>query len=182
MDKNQQQHEQGVTRLFSQAPATGNQRNRNIPFQQPKAQSDFDQVVISTRRVAKVTKGRKRLRFTAVVAIGNKQGRVGIGIGRGGDPKLAIEKGGRNAKKNLISVVISKTTIPHNIDMKFKGAKIRLKPAKEGSGIIAGSCVRIIAELAGIKDLRGKILGSPNKTANAYAMINALSLLRDKRI
>jgi len=157
-----------------------NNRQRNADHDEPK--SEFDQITVQTRRVTKVTQGAKRFRFSSIVVIGNRKGLVGAGIGKGSDPKSAIDKAAKNAKQNLIPVTMKGTTIPHVIEMDFGASKVLLKPAAAGTGIIAGSSVRAVVELAGIKDIRGKILGSNNKVNNVYCTIKALSLLRDGRL
>ncbi len=146
------------------------------------AEDGFDQIAVETRRVTKVTKGAKRFRFSSVVVVGNRSGKVGIGIGKGGDPKQAIEKAAKYAKTHLFDVTLKGTTIPHIIETDYGASKVLLKPAAQGTGIIAGSSVRAVVELAGIKDIRGKIIGSNNKVNNVYCTLKALTLLRDKRI
>jgi small subunit ribosomal protein S5 len=139
---------------------------------------EFDQKLIDLARVARVVSGGKRFRFRACIGIGDKKGRVGMGVAKGNDVSSAISKAVLQAKKKLINVTVAKGTIPYRIEGKYKGAKILLMPAKEGTGIIAGGSVRSILELAGIKNILGKMLGSNNKINNVTATINILAGLR----
>lgn len=148
-----------------------------------KYQNDgLEQIAVETRRVTKVTKGAKRFRFSSIVVVGNKNGKVGVGLGKGSDPRQAIEKAAKYAKAHLVDVVLKGTTIPHIIQSDFGASTVLLKPAAVGTGIIAGSSVRAVVELAGIKDIRGKIIGSNNKVNNIYCTLKALTTLRDKRL
>lgn len=151
-------------------------------FENLVPQDEFEHVAVETRRVTKVTKGAKRFRFSSIVVVGNRMGKVGIGIGKGGDPKQAIDKATRVARTHLVDVTLSGATIPHVIQTSYGAATVLLKPASAGTGIIAGSSVRSVLELAGIKDIRGKIIGTNNRIANIYCTLKALTLLRDKRI
>lgn len=160
------------------------QRNdsRNQRPRAEKVQDEFEQVAVDTRRVTKVTKGAKRFRFSSLVVVGNRKGRVGIGIGKGSDPKQAIDKAAKYARMHLVDITLHGTTIPHQIQTDYGASTVLLKPAAEGTGIIAGSSVRAVLDMAGIKDIRGKVIGSSNKINNVYCTLKALSLLRDKRI
>ena len=135
--------------------------------------------ILSIRRVTKVVTGGKNLRFSVFVAVGDKNGRVGIGKGKAREVPLAIQKAIEKARKNMIQIPIIGTTIPHPVLAKFGAAKVLIKPAAEGTGVIAGSSVRKILELAGIKDVLAKILGSRNPITNAYATMEALKMLLD---
>ena len=130
-------------------------------------------------RVAKVVKGGKRLSFSALVVSGDGNGHVGVGLGKANEVPIAINKAGANARKSLINVPLNGTTIPHEIKMKVGAAKIMMKPAAPGTGIIAGGSMRSVLELAGVKDILTKSLGTANKTNVARATIHALSKLRD---
>lgn len=143
-----------------------------------KEEKEFDQNIIDLARVTRVMAGGKRMRFRACVAIGDKKGRVGIGLAKGTDVTLAINKAVNKAKKNLITVPMMNETIPHEIREKFKAAKILLKPAPQGTGVKAGGAMRILLELAGVPNVVGKILGTNNKINNVKATIQALDKLK----
>lgn len=142
----------------------------------------LDRKVINIRRVAKVTSGGRRLRFSAMVVVGDKNGSVGVGLGRGSDTRAAIEKGARIAEKKMIKIQTVGDTIPHEITVKKGAAKVMLRPAKVGTGVIAGSSVRIVLEASGIENVYGKILGSNDLVANTYTTFEALKELRSKRV
>jgi len=144
-----------------------------------REKSDFDQKVLDIRRVTRVVAGGKRFRFRATVVIGDRKGRVGVGIDKGADTSEAIEKAVRNARKNLITVPIKNNTIPYDTIGKFSSAVVLLKPASEGKGIVAGGPVRTVVSLAGIGNVTSKILGTTtNKLNNARAAIEALKKLK----
>lgn len=140
---------------------------------------DYNQRVLDIARVTRVVAGGKRLSFRAVVAMGGKEGHsVGVGIAKGEDVAQAIDKATAKAKKNLISVVVKNNTIPHEVEEKYKAAKIIIKPAREGRGVIAGGVVRTILSLAQIPNVSAKILGqSSNPINNARAAVKALRKL-----
>lgn len=139
-----------------------------------KKDEEFEQRIVDLARVTRVTSGGKRMRFRATLAIGDKKGRVGMGVAKGADVTIAVNKAFNQAKKNLIKVPIINETIPHQTLIKYKAAKILLKPAPKGTGIKVGGAVRIICELAGLENVRGKILGSNNKISTLRAALIAL--------
>ena len=140
--------------------------------------SEFDKKLVEVRRVAKTVKGGRTMRFSALVVVGNKKGSVGIGLGKAGEVPEAIEKATAEAKKNLISVPIVGTTIPHDITGKFSTSSVLLLPAPEGTGVIAGGSARAVVELAGIKDIVTKLHGSNNKINCVKATMEGLKALR----
>lgn len=141
----------------------------------PRERSEFQQEILDLARVTRVTEGGKQLSFRACVILGDRKGRVGVGLAKGGDVQLAVQKAVHQAKKHLITVPIRKDTIPHAIRVKFKAATILLKPAPPGAGIIAGGAVRLVLDLAGVPNVSAKILGkTKNKIAIAQAAIAAL--------
>jgi len=154
----------------------GRNVRRNGPRQERK--DEFDQRILDLARVTRVMGGGKRMRFRACVAVGDKKGKIGIGLGKGTDVALAVNKAVSRAKKVMINVPIAKDTIPHEVYHKFGAAKILFKPAKKGKGVIAGSVVRIVLELAGVKNITSKILGTTNKVSNAKCTVQALQSLR----
>lgn len=155
-------------------PSRGGDRKR-----EPRERAEFDQRTILIRRVARVMAGGRRFSFSAAIAAGDRKGRVGIGIGKGGDTALAIEKALRDAKKNMITVRMTKTmSIAHDVMAKTSSGIVAIRPSPE-RGIVAGSAVKIVLELAGIKDVTAKVLSpSKNKLNIARATIKALSSLK----
>ncbi len=141
-------------------------------------QKEFEEEVIQIDRVTRVVKGGRRLRFRATVVIGNKKGKVGVGIGKSTEVQGAIKKAIAQAKKSLIEVPMIGQTIPHRVDMKFKSAKLIIMPARPGTGIIAGGPLRKVIELSGVKDVLSKCLGAKNRLNNSQAAINALAALK----
>lgn len=148
-------------------------------FKKPMNETpEFDERIIALDRVTRVVKGGRRFRFRATVVVGNNNGKVGIGVGKGRDVAGAISKASARAKKDMINFQLKATTIPHEIQVAFGGAVVLLKPASEGTGVIAGGAVRAVLEAAGVKDVLTKALGSSNKINNSYATIKALSGLQ----
>ncbi len=142
--------------------------------------SEFDKKLVEIRRVAKVVKGGRTLRFSALVVVGNRKGLVGVGIGKSAEVPEAIENATAAAKKNLISVPIVGTTIPHSITGKYGSSSVLMLPAKEGTGVIAGGSARAVIELAGIKDITTKKHGSNNKINGVKATLEGLKALRTR--
>lgn len=156
-------------------------RRGQKPNSDPRSRkSDLDQKVLDIRRTARVVAGGRRFSFRATVVVGNRNGQVGLGMGKGASVAEAVEKGVFQAKKYLITVPLSdKKTIPYAVEAKFSAARVLLKPAREGRGLVAGGPVRALADLAGIKNLTAKILGrTPNKLNNARATMEALKKLK----
>lgn len=143
-----------------------------------REKSEFEQTLLDLARVTRVVKGGRRFRFRATVVIGNRKGRVGVGVSKGADVSGAMQKAYNDAKKHMISINIQKGTIPHDVYVKLGSAKVIMKPAKEGRGIIAGGAVRAVVELAGIKDIVSKSLGTANKLNVARATIEGLRSLK----
>ena len=135
---------------------------------------EFEEKVIQVNRVSKKTKGGNKIGFSVLIVVGDKKGRVGVGLGKARDVASAIRKGANYAKKHLINVPIVKGTIPYDVYLKRGAAKILLKPAPEGSGIIAGGAVRAVVETAGIRNISSKVLGTKNQASNVYATLKAL--------
>jgi len=141
----------------------------------------LEEKVLLVRRVSKKIPGGNYISFSALVAVGDRQGNVGIGLGRALEVPPAIQKAISYAKKHMIKVPIFKKTIPHEIKIKYKAAKVLFKPAPEGTGLKIGSVARIIFDLAGIENASGKIIGSRNQIVNTYAVLKALSKLKSKK-
>ncbi|MCR6514666.1 MAG: 30S ribosomal protein S5 [Clostridium sp.] len=139
---------------------------------------DLKEKVVNINRVTKVVKGGRNFRFAALVVVGDENGHVGVGMGKSIEIPEAIKKGIEDAKKNLVNVSIVGTTVPHEIHGKFGTGDVLIMPAKEGTGVIAGGPARIVLELAGLKDVRAKSLGSNNKINMVKSTINGLANLR----
>ncbi|MGH1601105.1 30S ribosomal protein S5 [Campylobacter majalis] len=139
---------------------------------------EFEEVIVDIGRVTKVVKGGRRFRFTALVVVGNKNGLVGFGYGKAKEVPDAMRKAVDDAFKNIIEVKLKGTTIPHDIEVKYNASRILLRPAREGTGVIAGGGARPILELAGVKDILTKSLGSNNSANVVRATIKALSMLK----
>lgn len=150
-------------------------KQRRDRREMPVEEKQFDERVVNIDRVARVVKGGRRFRFRALVVVGDKKGKVGIGVAKGADVTTAISKAVDVAKKNLVEVKLYKETIPHEAEAKVGGARILVKPAAPGTGLIAGGVVRTVLEVAGISNALSKSLGSTNKINTAYATITALS-------
>ena len=158
-----------------------NNRRGGGSFNRPKP--EFDQKILSIRRVTRVVAGGRRFSFSVALVAGDKKGSIGLGLGKAGDTSLAINKALRNAKKNMVSLKLTKTmSIPHEVSAKFSSCSVKILPNK-GRGLVAGTVLRDIIKLAGVKDITGKILsGSKNKLNNAKAVIKALSQISTKYI
>ena len=147
-----------------------------------KEPKEFDEQVIEIDRVTRVVKGGRKMRFRATVVIGNRKGKVGIGIGKSHEVTGAIQKAITKAKKDLLNVTLDGQTIPHRIKIKYKSARILLMPAVPGTGLIAGGTIRKVLELAGVKDILSKAFGTSNKVNNTKATFKALALLKSTPI
>jgi len=155
-------------------PSKNNDRRRP---QEPKEEKQFDERIIHINRVARVVKGGRRFRFQALVVVGDRKHKVGIGVAKGADVTAAVTKATEVAKKHMMNVNLYKGTIPHEAFGRVGGAKIMVKPASAGTGLIAGGVVRTILEVAGVSNVLSKSLGSTNKINTAYATLDALSQL-----
>lgn len=156
-----------------------NQRRGRRGGRQERMRPEFDQKIVSIRRVTRVMAGGRRFSFSVSMVIGDKKGKVGVGVGKAGDTQLAIEKSVRNAKKNMIVVPMNKEGhIPHDVHTKYASSEVMIMPAP-GRGLVAGSSVRTVLELAGVKDVTAKIFSrSKNKLNNARAAVEALKQLK----
>ncbi len=149
----------------------------------PKEKPEFDQMIVDLARVTRVTKGGKHMSFRACVLIGDRKGRVAYGIEKGKDVQIAVDKAVNQAKKNILVVPLFNETIPHRVEAKFKAGKVLIKPAPKGSGIIAGSAVRMVLDLAGVGNASGKILGKTNnKVVNVKATFEALRKFKHQAV
>lgn len=149
------------------------------PFQ--KVPSEFEELIVQINRVSKKTKGGNKVGFSALAVVGDKKGRVGVGLGKAPDVASAIRKGLAYAKKHLVHVPLVNGSIPFRIDIKLGAARIMLKPAPHGSGVIAGGAVRSVVTLAGIENISSKVLGTRNKISNIYATLEALKRVSERR-
>ncbi|OYX42924.1 30S ribosomal protein S5 [Candidatus Saccharibacteria bacterium 32-49-12] len=173
---------QDTTPRSGQAPRGGRAQQRGGRRDERRAGAveapkEFEEVVINIDRVARVVKGGRRFRFKALVVVGNRKDKVGVGVAKGADVQSAVSKATDVAKKHLLTIPMNGDTIPHDSEIKFSGARVLLKPAAPGTGIIAGGVVRQIIGVTGIRNLLSKSLGSTNKVNIAYATIEALRTL-----
>lgn len=141
---------------------------------EPNQIKEFEETVVQINRISKKTKGGNQIRFSALVVVGDRKGKVGVGISKAADVRNAIRKAISKAKRSMIQITLAGTTIPCSVREKFSAARVLIKPAPVGSGIIAGGAMRVVMQAAGIKDVVGKILGTNNKISNIYATMKAL--------
>ena len=154
-----------------------------IPKKSNRDNVEWSERVVSIQRVTKVVKGGKKMSFRAVVVVGNEKGKVGVGVGKAGEVIVAVRKAVTDGKKNIINVPLtSSNSIPHLTNGRFGAAKLVLRPSAPGSGVIAGGSIRTVLELAGVKNILSKQLGSNNLLNNARATINGLSTLQSYKI
>jgi len=147
-------------------------------FEEPKVEKEFEEKVIQVNRVSKKTKGGNRISFSVLVVVGDKKGRVGVGLGKSNEVSEGVKKAVSYAKKHLITVPLKNNTIPHDVRVKRGAAEVLLRPAPEGSGLIAGGAIRAVVEAVGIKDVSSKVLGTSNQASNVYACLEALRKLK----
>lgn len=147
-----------------------------------KNEDDFEEKVLFVNRCSKVVKGGRKFSFSALILVGNRKGRVGYGFAKANELADAIRKGGEVARKNLITFDMEGTTIPHEIIVDYDGARLLLKPAPEGRGVVAGSCIRSILEFAGVRDIVAKSMGSNNPMNQVRATFKALLQLRSRQV
>jgi len=153
---------------------------RDFQSTEPKVEKEFEEKVVQVNRVSKKTAGGNKVGFSVLVVVGDKKGRVGVGLGKSANVASAVEKAALYAKKHLISVPLAGTTIPHDVRVKWGAAEVLLKPAPPGSGVIAGGAVRSVVEVAGIRDISSKVLGTKNQATNVYATFEALKRLQPR--
>ncbi|KKU90666.1 MAG: 30S ribosomal protein S5 [Microgenomates group bacterium GW2011_GWA1_48_10] len=139
---------------------------------------EFEEKIVQVNRVSKKTQGGNKIGFSVLVVVGDRKNRVGVGLGQAPEVQSAVRKGVSYAKKHLLTVPLKGTTIPHEVLIKVGAAKILLRPAPAGSGVIAGGAVRAVVEAAGIRDVSSKVLGTNNQANNVYATLEALRRLR----
>jgi len=154
-------------------------RDRFRKFGKEKPKDEFESKLLDLARISHTRAGGRKMRFRAIIITGDKKGKIGLGIAKGADVQLAIEKATRLSKKYLITVPIIQDTIPHEVEAKVGAAHVLLKPQRKGRGLVAGGTVRVVCTLAGIKSISSKILGrTGNKINNAQATIEALKKLK----
>ncbi len=152
----------------------------NNASMQQRGLSEFEEKIVQVNRVSKKTKGGNKIGFSVLVVVGDKKGKVGVGLGKAPDVSSAIRKGVSTAKKHMITVPIVRGTIPLEIRIKLGAARVMLKPAPIGSGVIAGGAVRSVVEAAGIHNISSKVLGTDNQASNVYAAMEALKQLKER--
>ena len=167
----------GRTTTFDRNKSRNNQRNNN-KNQRRQNPDDVEKRIVSIRRVSHTYKGGKRMSLSVLVVVGDRKGKVGAAVGKGADVRSAETKAYNKAKKNMVTVNLHNTTIPHEILHKKGAVKIFMKPAAPGTGVIAGASLRSVLELVGVKDILTKIIGASNPITNVYATIEALQSMK----
>lgn len=152
----------------------------NRQYNSNQSRDEFEEKIVKINRVSKKTKGGNKIGFSALTVVGDKKGKVGVGLGKAPDVASAIRKGVLQARNHLIEVPIVNGTIPFRIDVKVGAARVMLKPAPPGSGVIAGGAVRSVVSAAGILNISSKVLGTKNQASNVYATLEALRSLSDR--
>jgi small subunit ribosomal protein S5 len=166
----------------NQRGGRGGGRFNNRPGQNTPQESEFFEKVVKVNRVSKKTAGGDKRSLSILVVVGDRKGKVGVGLGKAADVQSAVRKATTYAKKHLIDVPLKGTTIPHPVFIKMGAAKIILKPAPLGTGVIAGGAVRVVVEAAGIHDVVSKILGTSNQASNVYTTLEALKRLKRVKV
>jgi len=170
------------TKSFNKKPNFKGRGPSKFKRRNDKEQDEFEQKIVDLARVTRVMAGGKRMRFRACMVIGDKKGRIGLGLAKGSDVAIAIGKSIAKAKKNIVNVPIIDGTIPHEIEIKNKASRLLIKPGRKGSGLKAGGVLRIVLELAGVKDVVAKIMGTNNKVNNAKTALLALSSFKAEAV
>jgi len=158
--------------------SSGPRRGRRPSRRKEREPREFEQKILDLSRVTRVTAGGKRMRFRAALVIGDKKGRVGLGVAKGADVAIAVEKAYKQAKKRLVDIPLKDETFPHEVRSKFGSARVLLKPAPEGTGLKSGGAVHVVLELAGVPNAVSKILGSENKINIARATLHGLEMMK----
>ena len=158
----------------------GRNDRRNNRREHTQEEKLFDEQTVSIDRVSRTVKGGRRLRFKALVVVGDRKNKVGVGVSKGRDVQQAVEKATNIAKKTMITIPVENDTLPHEVELKYGASRVLLKPAAPGTGIIAGGVVRTIIGVTSVKNLVSKSIGSTNKVNVAYATIKALSELKPR--
>src|SRR6185369_5792304 len=157
-----------------------NRRSRRPGRESDREKREFDQKVVEVKRVTRVTGGGKRMRFRALVVIGDHKGKVGMGLRKGTDVAESVNKAVAQAKKNMIVLPLVNETIPHEMKIKYKSSQLLMMPARPGTGVIAGGAVRSVMDLAGVKNIISKMIGSSNKVNNVKAVFKAFGSMKSK--
>jgi len=164
--------------IYGQNQGGGERQHVKIRERRPQRQEEFEQRMLDVARVTRVMQGGKRMSFRTCVALGDKKGNIGIGLGKGADVTLAVNKAVNQAKKNMVHINLVNETIPHAVLKSIGASKILFKPAKQGHGVKAGGVVRVVLELAGVKNVTSKIINGSNKINNANCTLAALLSLK----